>query len=127
MAAHGFISADRATRAMALPIVTVTERRDKPAGASAVVDNVLDELKTHYGDLGEKDLMRGSIQVYSTVDAQVQAISNLALEHGLMAYENATPAPRPDPRLGGRLEKPRCHRPRRDRWPPVLPRPRQRL
>ncbi len=91
MAAHGFISADRATRAAALPIVTVTERRDKPAGASAVVDNVLDELKTHYGDLGEKDLMRGSIQVYSTVDAQVQAISNLALEHGLMAYEKRHP------------------------------------
>ena len=56
-----------------------------------MVDNVLDELKSHYGDLGEKDLLQGRIQVYSTVDAQVQAISNQALEHGLMAYEKRHP------------------------------------
>lgn len=91
MAANGFISPERARRAAGRPIVTVTEHRDKPVGASAVVDNVLHELKSHYGDLGEKDLLQGSIQVYSTVDARVQEISNQALEHGLTAYEKRHP------------------------------------
>jgi penicillin-binding protein 1A len=92
MAAHGYISPDRAGRAMGRPIVTVAEHRDKPAGASAVVDNVLDELKSRYADLGEKDLLQGRIQVYSTVDARVQEISDQALEHGLLAYEKRHPA-----------------------------------
>lgn len=92
MAAHGFISADGARRAMARPIVTVAERRDKPAGASAVVDTVFDELKSRYSGLGEKDLLQGRIQVYSTVDARLQQISNQALEHGLTAYEKRHPA-----------------------------------
>ncbi len=93
MMAHGFISPDRARRAIERPIVTVAEHKDKDklVGASAVVDNVLDELKSRYTDLGEKDLFQGHIQVYSTVDSRVQEISNQALEHGLMAYEKRHP------------------------------------
>jgi membrane peptidoglycan carboxypeptidase len=93
MLAHGFISPGQARRATERKIVTVAEHKekDKLVGASAVVDNVLEELKRGYTDLGEKDLFQGHIQVYSTVDAQVQEISNQALEHGLVAYEKRHP------------------------------------
>ena len=96
MAAHGFISPDRARQAIERPIVTVTEHKekDKLVGASAVVENVLDELKSHYADLGGKDLYQGRIQVYSTVDTEVQEISNQALEHGLIVYEKRHPGAR---------------------------------
>ena len=68
------------------------EHKDKLIGASAVVDNVLDELKSRYADLSEKDLLQGRIQVYSTVDARVQQIANQALEHGLLLYEKRHPS-----------------------------------
>ena len=62
--------------------------------ASAVVDNVLDELTSRQADLSVKDLLQGRIQVYSTVDARVQQIANQALEHGLLLYEKRHPGAR---------------------------------
>jgi penicillin-binding protein 1A len=59
----------------------------QPLQSSAVVEHVLDELKSGYADLGVDDLLQGHIQVYSTVDARVQRIVNDALEHGLDRYE----------------------------------------
>ena len=50
------------------------QHQDKTIEASAVVENVLEELKSRRPDLGENDLLQGHIQVYSTVDARVQAI-----------------------------------------------------
>lgn len=91
MAARGFISPDQARGASRRPIETVAQHKEKAIGASAVVDNVLDELKSHRADLNEKNLLQGHIQVYSTVDAQVQQIANQALEHGLLLYENRHP------------------------------------
>ncbi|MBZ5727403.1 MAG: transglycosylase domain-containing protein [Acidobacteriia bacterium] len=87
MVARGFLSPDRARSARQRPIETVAQRRDKAIGASAVVGNVLEELKGRRADLGEKDLLEGHIQVYSTVDARLQDIANQALEHGLLQYE----------------------------------------
>jgi membrane peptidoglycan carboxypeptidase len=92
MAARGFISPDQARVASERPIETVAQRKDKTIGASAVVDNVLDELKGRRADLGERDLLQGHIQVYSTVDARVQQIANQALEHGLLLYEKRRPS-----------------------------------
>ena len=92
MVARGFISPDRASRARQRPIQTVAQHKDKTIGASAVVENVLEELKVRRADLGEKDLLQGHIQVYSTVDARVQQIANQALEHGLLRYEKRHPS-----------------------------------
>jgi penicillin-binding protein 1A len=94
MVARGFISPDRARGARQRPIETLAQHKDTMIGASAVVENVLQELKTRRADLGEKDLLQGRIQVYSTVDARVQQISNRALEHGLLMYENRHPSAR---------------------------------
>jgi penicillin-binding protein 1A len=96
MAARGFISAEQAHRAAGRPIEVVAQHRDtdKLTQASAVVDNVLDELTSRQTDLGVKDLQQGRIQVYSTVDAGVQEIANQALERGLLSYEKRHPGAR---------------------------------
>jgi penicillin-binding protein 1A len=91
MVARGFISPDQAMGARQRPIETVTQRKDKMIGVSAVVDNVLEELKGYRADLNENDLLQGHIQIYSTVNARMQEISNQALEHGLLLYENRHP------------------------------------
>ena len=87
MAARGFISLDLARRAKQRPIEVVAWHREKIIEASAVVDNVLDELTSRESELTVKDLRQGRIQVYSTVDAGVQQIANEALERGLLLYE----------------------------------------
>ena len=91
MAARGFISPDQARGASRRPIETVAQHKEKAIVASAVVDNVLDELKGGHADLTERDLLQGHIQVYTTVNAQVQQIANQALEHGLLLYEQRHP------------------------------------
>jgi penicillin-binding protein 1A len=93
MAASGCISPDQAGAARRYPIETVAYHRDKTArvGASAVVENVIEELRALRVDLSEKELLQGHIQVYSTVDARVQQIANQALEHGLLLYEKRHP------------------------------------
>jgi len=58
----------------------------------AVVENVLEELKTRDADLSAKDLFQGHIQVYSTADARVQEIVTQSLEHGLLLYEKRHPS-----------------------------------
>ena len=91
MAARGFISPDQARGASRRRIETVAQPKEQAIGASAVVDNVLEELKGRRADLNEKNLLQGHIQVYSTVNAQVQQIANQALEHGLSLYEKRHP------------------------------------
>jgi penicillin-binding protein 1A len=93
MAQSGFISGDMVTGAEQRAIqVVVRHSKDKVIQAPAVVENVLEELKGHDGDLNLESLVRGRIQVYSTVDARVQQIVNQALEHGLELYEKRHPS-----------------------------------
>jgi membrane peptidoglycan carboxypeptidase len=94
MAVRGFITRGRARDASERPIETVAERKDATIGASAVVDTVLDELKSRRAGLGEQDLLQGHVQVYSTVDAGVQQVASQALEHGLLLYEKRRPSAR---------------------------------
>ena len=94
MAARGFISRDQARRAARRSIEVVAQHKDKMVEASAVVDNILDELTSRQSELSVKDLRQGRIQVYSTVDAGVQQITNKALERGLLLYENRRPGAR---------------------------------
>jgi penicillin-binding protein 1A len=91
MAARGFLSPDQARGASRRPIETAAQHEEKAIVASAVVDNVLDELKGGHAGLTEKDLLQGHIQVYTTVNAQVQQIANQALERGLLLYEKRHP------------------------------------
>ena len=92
MVANGVISPDRAAGARQRPIETVTPGKAKATVASAVVEDVLEEIKSRRADLGIQDLMQGRIQVYSTVDARLQQIANQALEHGLLLYEKRHPS-----------------------------------
>jgi penicillin-binding protein 1A len=92
MAANGFISRDRAGGAEQRPIQVAVRRKNSVPLGPAVVENVLEELKGLRADLSIEDLLRGRIQVYSTVDARVQQIVNEALEHGLELYEKRHPS-----------------------------------
>ena len=92
MVARGFITPDRAQGARQLPLNAAMQHKDKKIGTSAVVDNVLQELKSCRADLNETDLSQGHIQVHSTVNARIQEISNQALERGLLLYEKRHPS-----------------------------------
>ena len=91
MEANGSISHDTMTRAAqrALP---VAPRGDEMLQAPAVVAHVLEALEDGWTDLSVEDLLEGRIQVYATVDAQVQRVVNEALEHGLARYEKRRPS-----------------------------------
>jgi len=91
MAANDFISQEQAEKAMQRSIETVTLHAGKKAVMSAIVENVFKELKNHHPDFNENDLMQGHVQVYSTVNAHMQEISDMALEHGLLLYEKRHP------------------------------------
>jgi penicillin-binding protein 1A len=91
MAANGSLAPDFAKRAKQRPIQVVAQDNDRMPQSSAIVENVLEELKTSHTDLSVKDLLQGRIQVYSTADAGVQQIVAQALEHGLLLYEKRHP------------------------------------
>jgi len=91
MAANGSLPPDFAKRAKQRPIQVVAKDNDGMPQSSAVVENVLEELKTSHTDLSVQDLLQGRIQVYSTADARVQQIVTQGLEHGLLLYEKRHP------------------------------------
>lgn len=91
MAVNGFLSRDRLKEAERRPIQVTMGHKDKMSPAPAVVENVLQELRTHGAGLGIEDLLQGRIHVYSTVDARMQRIMNEALERGLESYEKRHP------------------------------------
>jgi penicillin-binding protein 1A len=91
MAAKGFISLDRVKGAEKRPIQVAMRLRNKAPLGSAVVGNVLEDLKGLRADLSIEDLLQGRIQIYTTVDVRVQQIVNEALEHGLDLYEKRHP------------------------------------
>src|ERR1700693_1258278 len=92
MAANGSIPLDGVRAAKQRPIEVVAKHQDSILESSAIVENVLEELKARHADLSVKDLLQGRIQVYSTADAGVQQIVTLALEHGLLLYEKRHPS-----------------------------------
>jgi hypothetical protein len=92
MAANGSIVPDFMRRGKQRPIVVVERPKYRMLQSPAVVENVLEELKTRDADLSAKDLFEGHIQVYSTADARVQQIVTLSLEHGLLLYEKRHPS-----------------------------------
>lgn len=91
MAANGFISQDLLKSAEKQPIQVAVRLKNKTPLGSAVVGNVLEDLKGLHTDLGVEDLLQGRVQIYSTVDIRVQQIVNESLEHGLEIYEKRHP------------------------------------
>jgi len=91
MVAAGSLLPDFAKRAKHRPIQVVAKDRDRIPQSSAIVENVLEELKTHFAQFSVKDLLQGRIQVYATADARVQQIVTQSLEHGLLLYEKRHP------------------------------------
>jgi penicillin-binding protein 1A len=94
MAAEGFLSRDQMTEAARRPIASLVPHESPSFQSSAVVEHVLDELRAVHADLGVDDLLQGTIQVYSTVDARAQRIASDALEQGLQRYERRHPSAR---------------------------------
>jgi len=94
MAVSGSISPDTKKGAERRPLPVVATHKDKTSLAAAVVQSVLEDLKSAGDDVNVEDLLQGRIQVYSTVDARVQQIVNEALEHGLQLYEKRHPRSR---------------------------------
>jgi penicillin-binding protein 1A len=88
MARNGYIAGNLATRSQKKPIRLAPPSPFK-TDAPAVIDHVLGELIRVGGSV--EDLFQGRITVHSTVDAQVQAIVNEALENGLARYEERHP------------------------------------
>jgi penicillin-binding protein 1A len=94
MVANHFLSAKAALSCQHAPI-GLTIHVTGPIDAPAAVKNVFDELKqlgpSLGPDMGIDQLLGGHIQVYSTVDDQVQHIANVALENGLKLFEKRHP------------------------------------
>jgi penicillin-binding protein 1A len=94
MAANGLISRGAMSAAERRPLPVAASHSLPIVQSSAVVEHVLDEVKTAHADLSVEDLFQGHIQVFSTVDARVQRTVNEALEHGLERYERRHPSGR---------------------------------
>jgi penicillin-binding protein 1A len=92
MASNGSIPPDSLRGAKQRPIEAAAKHKDRMLQSCAIVENVLEEIKTRHADLSVRDLLQGRIQVYSTADARVQQIVTLALEHGLLLYEKRHPS-----------------------------------
>jgi penicillin-binding protein 1A len=95
MVANHFLSAETALTSQRAPI-GLDIHVPGPIQAPAAVQNVLEELKqlgpSLGPDVGIDQLLGGHIQVYSTVDDQIQRIANTALENELKLFEKRHPS-----------------------------------
>lgn len=91
MAKNGFISMDALREAEKRPFPILPRQKKKMPRAPSVVENIFEELNDRHIGLDPEDLLRGRIQIYSTVDARVQQIVNEALENGIDLYEKRHP------------------------------------
>ena len=80
MAEEGFITTAEADTAKAEPIVTAGEPTRAPSLAPYFVEEVRQHLEARYG---AKALYESGLQVRTTLDAQLQAAANRALDEGL--------------------------------------------
>jgi penicillin-binding protein 1A len=94
MAAEGAISHAEMAVAERRPLVAAAARDTALFRSSAVIEHVLDELRTTHPGLSLDDLLQGRIQVYATVDARIERIVSAALENGLVRYEARHPRAR---------------------------------
>jgi penicillin-binding protein 1A len=91
MAASGFLTREALADAIRRPLPAVAPSRAAHSPAPSAVGHVIKELGARGVASGLEDLLRGRLDVYSTVDVRVQQIVNDALERGLGAYEARYP------------------------------------
>ncbi|MEQ1896135.1 MAG: PBP1A family penicillin-binding protein [Vicinamibacterales bacterium] len=84
MAEEGFISGDEATRASALPIVTPGQPTTDRSAAPYLVEEVRKGLEQQYGATA---IYEGGLTVQTTIDLELQAAVNAALDRGLRAVD----------------------------------------
>ena len=84
MAEEGFISADEAARASALPIVTPGQPTADRSTAPYLVEEVRKGLEQQYGATA---IYEGGLTVQTTIDLELQAAVNAALDRGLRAVD----------------------------------------
>ena len=84
MAEEGFISTDEATRAAALPIVTPGQPTPDRSAAPYLVEEVRKGLEQQYGATA---IYEGGLTVQTTIDLELQAAVNAALDRGLRAVD----------------------------------------
>ncbi len=84
MAEEGFISADEATRTAALPIVTPGQPTADRSAAPYLVEEVRKGLEQQYGATA---IYEGGLTVQTTIDLELQAVVNAALDRGLRAVD----------------------------------------
>ena len=84
MAEEGFISADEAARATALPIVTPGQPTADRSAAPYLVEEVRKGLEQQYGATA---IYEGGLTVQTTIDLELQAAVNGALDRGLRAVD----------------------------------------
>ena len=91
MAERGALTSQQDQAASARPINTIAHETSDSAlsTAPAAVAHAIHELATQ--GLTVNNLLRGEIQIYSTVDERIQQIAGRALENGLQAYERRHP------------------------------------
>lgn len=94
MVRNHFLSAQTAERCQHTPIYLAAQV-STPTEAPAAVGNVLDELKGLDAGLAlnidKSQLLEGHIEIYSTINAQIQSFANGALENELTLYERRHP------------------------------------
>jgi penicillin-binding protein 1A len=90
MAAAGVIN-DAQLKEMTARPLPVAAHNTPGVPSSGVVSHALDEMKEQFPEYGLESLLRGTVQVNSTVDARVQQFANDALQHGLELYEKRHP------------------------------------
>lgn len=84
MAEEGFISPDEAARASALPLVTPGQPTADRSAAPYLVEEVRKALEQHYGATA---IYEGGLTVQTTIDRDLQAAVNAALDRGLRAVD----------------------------------------
>lgn len=85
MVDDGYITADQAKEAQALPLKTKKRLRGREyAAATYFVQELRRQL---IGEYGEKMLEQGGLSIRSTIDTRLQLIAQEALKNGLNAYD----------------------------------------
>ncbi|MDO8793076.1 MAG: PBP1A family penicillin-binding protein [Vicinamibacterales bacterium] len=84
MAEEGFIATDEATRAASLPIGTTGQPAPDRSAAPYLVEEVRKGLEQQYGATA---IYEGGMTVQTTIDLELQAAVNAALDRGLRAVD----------------------------------------
>ncbi len=84
MAAEGFITQDAANEAIARPLVVVGQPAPDPSVAPYFIEDIRKTIEQKYG---ADVLYEAGLRVQTTLDAELQAAANAALDRGLRRFD----------------------------------------